>query len=650
MSLHLQRTTHQDHLVSMLCAIRALSVLLCVTLVGDGHLQNFTSPCQSHLIVPLQIFIVIRIVLAVSFCQILTSSVADRPSPQIYTSKSNKTLAVAQNSHPILKLDLEPVVTARGSPWIQKEKEDIEQRLRTVYQRANWLETELSALQDVHASKVTLLASALANARTLRFRSMGRKINKGYCIKCNVKRRSLHILNRVKKTSHPTVAALLSRDEELEKRVIPLRIGIYKLTSGVLGHSGPSLALDEFALTKVNFEDIAALRHPVDSSNPGPSPPSEATTLASLTYANASAESESQNGVKGRYLTLSLGQTTEDNDDQSESEDRSLDEAPTPAILSLGVFEELAKISSLTTLDKGRLDLGALSPLSEIFDSASFCVATSTTYCANACLTDAMRNPSNVFTNDEMATDNIVTSLGIPHQSLESTPSSLSLASGPNELTSVGFENATLQSEKQWDTDYMMDTMRLRMEGETLSSVTLPNTPAAGEAVIGSSEADTSSFSVYSASAQGLDSLCDSNLSSMLSRYFKEVSSLSAPWLERPLEAHPYEDSRINLSSSGADINTNDMQSLGSRRPIVPPYSSVSTMIGLGIRNLQSIGCKGEKPFACLLSTYNSKSTEPRALTCVCVCKGAQKGTPKVTRNTREALANIENCEIEYIE
>lgn len=163
MSLHLQRTTHQDHLVSMLCAIRALSVLLCVTLVGDGHLQNSTSPCQSHLIVPLQIFIVIRIVLAVSFCQILTSSVADRPSPQIYTSKSNKTLAVAQNSHPILKLDL--VVTARGSPWIQKEKEDIEQRLRTVYQRANWLETELSALQDVHASKVTLLASALANAR-----------------------------------------------------------------------------------------------------------------------------------------------------------------------------------------------------------------------------------------------------------------------------------------------------------------------------------------------------------------------------------------------------------------------------------------------------------------------------------------------------
>lgn len=219
----------------MLCAIRALSVLLCVTLVGDGHLRNFTSPCQSHLIVPLQIFIVIRIVLAVSFCQILTSSVADRPSPQIYTSKSNKTLAVAQNSHPILKLDLEPVVTARGSPWIQKEKEDIEQRLRTVYQRANWLETELSALQDVHASKVTLLASALANARTLRFRSMGRKINKGYCIKCNVKRRSLQILNRVKKTSHPPVAALLSRDEELEKRVIPLRIGIYKLTSGVLG-------------------------------------------------------------------------------------------------------------------------------------------------------------------------------------------------------------------------------------------------------------------------------------------------------------------------------------------------------------------------------------------------------------------------------
>lgn len=625
----------------MLCAIRALSVLLCVTLVGDGHLQNFTSPCQSHLIVPLQIFIVIRIVLAVSFCQILTSSVADRPSPQIYTSKSNKTLAVAQNSHPILKLDLEPVVTARGSPWIQKEKEDIEQRLRTVYQRANWLETELSALQDVHASKVTLLASALANARTLRFRSMGRKINKGYCIKCNVKRRSLQILNRVKKTSHPPVAALLSRDEELEKRVIPLRIGIYKLTSGVLGHSGPSLALDEFALTKVNFEDIAALRHPVDSSNPGPSPPSEATSLASLTYANANAESESQNGasVKGRYLTLSLGQTTEDNDDQSESEDRSLDEAPTPAILSLGVFEELAKISSLTTLDKGRLDPGALSPLSEIFDSASFCVAT-----------DAMRNPfANVFTYDEMATDNIVTSLGIPHQSLESTPSSLSLASGPNELTSVGSENATLQSEKQWDTDYMMDTMRLRMEGETLSSVTLPNTPAA-EADIGSSEADTTSFSVYSALAQGLDSLCDSNLSSMLSRYFKEVSSLSAPWLERPLEAHPYEDSRINLSSSGADINTNDMQSLGSRRPIVPPYSSVSTMIGLGIRNLQSIGFKGEKPFACLPSTYNSKSREPRALTCVCVCKGAQKGTPKVTRNTREALANIENCEIEYIE
>lgn len=594
------------------------------------------------MIVPLQIFIVIRIILAVSFCQSPTSSVADRPSPQIYTSKSNKTLAVAQNSHPILKLDLEPVVTARGSPWIQKEKEDIEQRLRTVYQRANWLETELSALQDVHASKVTLLASALANARTLRFRSMGRKINKGYCIKCNVKRRSLQILNRVKKTSHPPVAALLSRDEELEKRVIPLRIGIYKLTSGVLGHSGPSLALDEFALTKVNFEDIAALRHPVDSSNPGPSPPSEATSLASLTYANANAESESQNGasVKGRYLTLSLGQTTEDNDDQSESEDRSLDEAPTPAILSLGVFEELAKISSLTTLDKGRLDPGALSPLSEIFDSASFCVAT-----------DAMRNPfANVFTYDEMATDNIVTSLGIPHQSLESTPSSLSLASGPNELTSVGSENATLQSEKQWDTDYMMDTMRLRMEGETLSSVTLPNTPAAGEAVIGSSEADTTSFSVYSASAQGLDSLCDSNLSSMLSRYFKEVSSLSAPWLERPLEAHPYEDSRINLSSSGADINTNDMWSLGPKRPIMPPYSSVSTMIGLGVRNLQSIGCKGDKPFACLPSTYNSNPTEPRALTCVCVSKGAQTATPKVTRNTREALSNIENCEIEYIE
>lgn len=262
-----------------------------------------------------------------------------------------------------------------------------------------------------------------------------------------------------------------------------------------------------------------------------------------------------------------------------------------------------------------------------------------------------MRNPfANVFTNDEMATDNIVTSLGIPHQSLESTPSSLSLASGPNELTSVGSENATLQSEKQWDTDYMMDTMRLRMEGETLSSVTLPNTPAAGEAVIGSSEADTTSFSVYSASAQGLDSLCDSNLSSMLSRYFKEVSSLSAPWLERPLEAHPYEDSRINLSSSGADINTNDMWSLGPKRPIMPPYSSVSTMIGLGVRNLQSIGCKGDKPFACLPSTYNSNSTEPRALTCVCVSKGAQTATPKVTRNTREALSNIENCEIEYIE
>lgn len=626
----------------MLFAIRTLSVLLFFTLVGDGHLQHYSNLCQPQFLVLLQIFILavtlLPPILKVSAFYRLTSFAVDHSLPQIY--KLNKALVVSmktsQTSHPIPKP--QPLVLGRESLQIQKARENIDQRLSSVYKRENALETEVSASQDVHALEVASLYCALAKATTSRCRSMGRKIHKDLYIECNMIRRLSKLLSRVTKTSPPNVDALLSRNEEFEKRVYRLRLGIYRLASGDLGHSRPRLALDRFALTKV--EDTAALRNPTDTSNLGLSPPFDSTSFASITYVDA--ESEFQNSVKSRDLTMSLGQTIDDYDYRSDSEDRSLINAPAPAIRCRGVFDEQAKISAVATLDKGRPAPGASSPLSEISDSASFSVSESSTYYAYVCLTEVMKDPFANILSDEMTMDIVATSLAVSHQSLKVIPTTL--FSGPNELASVGAENSALRFEKQWDTDYATDTMRLCTEGETLSSVKPLDSPRGGAAE--GSEADTTSSSVYSPSAHGLDSLCDSNLSSMLSLYFKEESSFSVPRAERPLESQLYEESHFNIFPPGAAINTNDMQCLNSERPIMPPYSSVSTMVGLGIRGVQPIGCKGDKPFACLPSTYTFKPPERRTW----VSKGTQKATPKVTLKHRKALANIENCEIEYID